>query len=516
MKKRLAALFLASLMMLSLASCAGKDGKPETTANYEPLTKEDVIRITTMSHPSWPYREDWKVWEYIAEGTGATLEVNAVPNTDVGTKYPLMFASPDTLPDIVAADSKPGTDTYALQGALIAFDDKLEFMPNYVKFVESLSEDEYLQIVADRKSFDGKVYYSPVKGRERSINVRSWMYRKDVFEKHNLKVPETFDELYAVCKELKALYPDSYPYCIRSKLSNLDVTGPSWKPYWSTGIYYDFESGEWKYGAIEDTMLKVLEFYSRMVKEELAPPNFITITTQSWEELITTDRGFIFPEYQGRIDYFNLMADAGMNPDFELAACLPPIADEESGVAMVNKYNVDPSGVMMCNTKDEKRIANAAKYLDWFYTDEAEMLVGWGKEGETYEIVDGKKQFITDENGTQANALYGFTTAGTCTRINPESILAAESESIATTRDMVLEHTMPFANPLRSVALNSEEQKVRDEKSVAIATYMQEMVTKFILGQEPLTKFDEFVKTVEDMGIYELLSVYDAAYNRVK
>ncbi len=512
--KKITALIIAVIMVFALCACRENAGINQA-ASTEPLTKEDVIEVTIISHPSWPYQEKWKVWEYIEEGVGATLDINAVPSSDYSTKYPLMFAAADTLPDVAAFDNKPSSDRYALQGALVAFDDMEEYMPNYRSFVSSMTEDELQSIVNTRKASDGKIYYTPVSGRERSQNVRAWLYRKDIFEKHNLSVPTTFDELYEVCKQLKVIYPESYPYCLRQKFTNLDVSGPSWEPYWNIGMYYDYTVGEWKFGAMTDTMKDVLEFYRKMMEEELMPSNFYSINAQSWQELITTDRGFIMPEYQTRIDFFNGLAKEN-NPGFELAAMVPPVANPEKGSAMVNKYNVDPYGFVICNTRDEKRIVNAAKYTDWFYSDEAAQLVGWGKEGETYNVIDGKKVFITDENGAQPNTLYGFSTPGSFARIDSTAIEAMETENIAKTREIVLGYTVPYANPTTFLAFTEEEQKTRDELYTQIYAYMEETVMKFLLGQKPISEFDGFREDLRSMGINELLDVYNTAYNRVK
>ncbi len=478
----------------------------------DPLTKDDVIQVGLISHASWPYREDWKVWEYIAEGTGATVDVIAYPASDAGTKFSLMFAAPETLTDIITATGKSQVDKYIRQGATIAFDDMTEYMPNYNAWAESLTEKEYQTHISSLKSADGKVHFSPVMGREMSQNVRAWMYRKDIFEKHNLKVPTTFDEVYEVSKELKALYPDSYPYCVRTRFKSIDISGPSWQPYWRLEVYYDYDTEEWKYGALEDVALDILAFYKKMIDEKLMASDFMTMSNAAWQELITTDRGFIFPDYQTRIDFFNGLARVN-NPDFDIQAMVPPVA-KEGGLPMVNKYNQDSAGVVMCNTRDERRIANTAKYMDWFYTDEAVELVSWGKEGETYEIVDGKKQFITDETKAQPNTLYGFSTYGAFCRMDPEAVLIMETEDIAETRDMVLEHTMPFLNP--SVSFNDEEQKVIDDLKAAMGTYTNEMISKFLLGTEPLSKFDEFRAELRNMGVEDILAVYTSAYNRVK
>ncbi len=515
MKKKLLALSLAVVMLLSLVACDGGNGGTSAgKADFEPLTKEDVIQVCIRSHPSWPYSEDWKVWQYIEEGCGATLDILAIPESEYSTKLTLMFTDAKTVPDVAVFSNKSELDKYSRQGALIAVEDVADYMPNLLSFYNSLPESEYDQKVNMNRSADGKLYKIANFGREKTQNVRAWLYRKDIFDKHGLSVPETFDELYEVCKKLKEIYPDSYPFAVRSKLANLNVSGSSWKPYWETATYYDYENEKWSFGAIEDTMLDVLAFYNKMINEKLLMSNFMSISNSNWQEIITTDRGFIMPEYQTRIDFFNSLC-RDKNPDFNLTAMVPPVADAEKGVAMVNKYNYDPYGLAMCNSEDEKRIANAAKYMDWLYTDEAVELVSWGKEGETFEIKDGKKTFIQDEAGTQVQTLYGFNSYGSFSKIDSDSVLVSESEDIAATRDMVLEHTMPYFNPASFIAFTDEEAARIDEIGTGINTYYNENVNKFIIGQKPLSEFDAFVNELQSMGITEMLEIYTTAYNRM-
>lgn len=511
--KKIAALVLAFAMVLALCACSGNGNT--SIAQNDPLTKEDIIDITILSNASWPYDENWKVWEYIEDGCGATLNINAVPASNYATKYPLMFAAPDTLPDLTSFDSKTGTDKYAIQGAFVALEDLAEYMPNYNAWLKTLSDEETENIVNVRKAYDGKIYYTPATGREATRGVRCWLYRKDIFDKHNIEAPKTFDELYAACKTLKAAYPDSFPFAMRAGLTNLGVTGSSWKEYWAPEVYYDFVNEKWEYGAREDIFVDILTFYKKMVEEKLMPADFMTINTATWQELISTNRGFIFPEYQTRITFFNSLARA-TNPEFNLTAILPPVADPETGVAQVGRYNYETMGYGICNTGKDAEVANAAKFIDWLYSDEAMELVSWGKEGETYEVVDGKKKFITDESGTDVTILYGFATHGSFVRIDPESTLSQLDEDTASVIKFITDYANPRFSPIANLAFNEEESKIIEETSAACKSYSTEMLTKFILGQAPLSEFDSFVATLNSMGVDKLLGAYESAYNRVK
>ncbi|MBR3847981.1 MAG: hypothetical protein IKM21_01680, partial [Oscillospiraceae bacterium] len=297
---------------------------------------------------------------------------------------------------------------------------------------------------------------------------------------------------------------------------NLSVQAPSWDTDWAgLNFYYSEKDGEWKYGAIEPAMKEYLEFCLKMIDEGLLNPDFATIKATEWQQLITTDRGFITPEYQTRIDFFNsIFKDSGAPGRF--AAMVPPVANAEKGAALVMRNSLDPTGVSICNTIDHDRIANAAKYLDWFYTDENVELVSWGKEGETFEVVDGKKQFITNGSNEPAKTLYGFGTVGTYTRIDREAIEATESEDIAKNRAMVLEHRVAKNNAASFIAFDKAEQDIIADKGSVITSYLNETVTKILLKQLPLSAYDEMEAKCYEYGLQDVLDIYEAAYARIK
>ncbi len=513
--KKLTALILALVMMFALCACGGGGRTVLSGEGADvPLTKEDVLSFMVPSSASWPVREDWKIWEYMSEGSGATLDIIAIPASDAATKYPLMFAAREELPDVLAFETMGQHTKFAGEG-LVAFEDLEAYMPNYNAWKASLSEEQYATAVTPRVRADGKIYYTPGTGREGRTRMRAWLYREDIFKKHNLKAPETFDELYEVSKTLKGLYPNSYPYSTRSLSYVFDIPGSSFDKWWQCKAYYDFDDEEWRWGATEDTALEIVTFYKKMIEEKLMPADCVTMKDSAWAELVLTDKTFIMPHLQLRIDYFNQLAEKD-NPEFKIQAFAPPVANPEKGVSMVERGDLEMIGISIPDTGNAEGIANAAKFVDWMYTDEAMELVSWGKEGETYEVVDGKKKFITDEDGAAPNILYGFQLYGSFTRLDPEAAKAVQSETTVESEAIVSEHMLPQYPVTLWLDFNDDEQAVIDTYKTGLDTQTEEMLLKFMLGQEPLSNFDKFVETLNEMGVAEVLAAYESAYNRVK
>ena len=100
------------------------------------------------------------------EATGATFQVQAIPTEDFFTKVSLMMSSPDTLPDLLHITQKKMVDQNANMGALLAFDDNLDKLPNYEKFLKTLSETEAKDVVDTHRCADGKIYNAPAYGTQ--------------------------------------------------------------------------------------------------------------------------------------------------------------------------------------------------------------------------------------------------------------------------------------------------------------------------------------------------------------
>ena len=56
------------------------------------------------------------------------------------------------------------------------------------------------------RASDGKLYQIPSYGVNRDVN-HGMLYRKDIFDKHGIKMWNNPEEFYQVLKQLKELYP---------------------------------------------------------------------------------------------------------------------------------------------------------------------------------------------------------------------------------------------------------------------------------------------------------------------
>ena len=513
--RRMLAMVLALVVIFTLTACVPQD-EPEDVVSYNGetvLAPDTDFKIVVGSHASWPYNANHKIWQYFRERVGGNIEVTSIPNSEFTTKLNLMMATPEELPDLLHVLEPAHVNSHADSGAYVAIDEHLSALPNYVAFLQSLDTSTREELVMLRTYADGHNYWPVVYGSESVMNFATWMYRKDILEKHAIAVPTTIEELYEVCKELKGIYPDSYPLCLRSGLRKLSTIGPSWDNDFSAYIHFDFSSGEWECGGFTDTMKEMVIYFKRMMEEGLVPPDFMTIPTSSWEELISTDRGFITAEPIVRINFFNI-PNQKRDPRYEWAAFEPP-AYNEKAPHKIAKSNLDPTGYVLPNTKDETRINNALKVLDWMYTEEAIELLSWGKEGETYTVDEnGKKTFIL-KGDTTAQIAYGASTYGLYQVIRKEAfeqVVAAGSEIDPVWMTWIEEDAQPGA----FLSFNAEEKEVIQQKETAIISYMEENLIHFIDGTKPIEEWDEYVEYAYELGLKDVLAAYESSYDRIR
>ena len=525
MKKKILVLILVTIFVISALTACGSPGEKSqaetsgvanSTASasaqadqgIKPLFDKPVkISLLMAAHSTWPYNQDWYVQKLVKKYTNVDLDVSTIvdENNAFFDKVSVTIASGD-VPDLIYPIGLEIQSKFNNQGVFANIKDHLDITPNFKKFMEE--NKEYMLTFT---SADGKVYQFPSKGMGES-NRRGWLYRKDIFDKNGIKTPATSDELYTVCKKLKELYPDCYPYVARDHdLLQFLMVAPSWGTDFhspTTGYFhYDEAAKDFYYGPVTDNFKEMVTFYNKLYKEGLVNPNFLTATTSEWESLITSEKGFMTLDYLSRIDTFDA-AVRPTNPQFTLAY-MDPIKGGANGIAKMAASTTEYYGFLPFS--GSKHLEEVLKYCDWFYTEQAKDLISWGEEGTAYTVDNGERKFkdATDIKSLRINT--GLSTSGFYTLYDFDAQLSLSSKDV---KEAYLE-SQKFDLPLNpNPPFNDEELQWINVQGSALTKHVEESISKFILGSRSLSEWDKYVQEVKDLGLDKFKSIVVTAYNR--
>jgi putative aldouronate transport system substrate-binding protein len=502
-KSTILALLLTSAL---IAGCSGAGGKTSsgssdagTDGSNGGTPAKQTFTMLTESHPSWPYNKDWLIWKLIEEKTGVTIDMQ-VPSGKLDEAINLAVAS-GNMPDMMFMLSDQLANKYGQQGALVNILDYVDKMPNFKKWM-----DQYPEIAKGAIAADGKMYKFPNEGFGET-NRMIWMYRDDVFKKHGLTPPKTYDELYTVLKKLKELYPDSYPFAFRfgAQLGIMLNLSPNFATH--QGYYY--ENNELKYGPTSENYRKLVEYLNKFYKEGLMPPDWLTIDTKQWQDMMSTDRAFVTVDYISRIDFFNLALRKD-NPQYTMAF-MPPPAGLPGGKQLNAYTHFVESGLTV--TSKAKNVEAIMKFIDFYYSEEGRNIASWGKEGETYTVENGKKQLMKDKfvDISDMRKKTGLATNGTYTWIDYDAHLSLASDELKAAYAEARKYDDVFRP---KASFNEQEQEIISTTGLAVDKHREENITKFILGDRPLSEWDKYVEEANKLGLPKVMETYKKAFER--
>ena len=351
----------------SAAAPGSSSSASASVSNSEsgPLFSEPVtFSMLIPSHASWPFQDDWYVIDLVKEYTNVDFNITSVDTEGFYEKLNLTMASGE-LPDLIYLVGNAAVQQYGPQGAFINILDYIDQMPNFKAWYE-----ENTQYALNFMSADGALYQFPEQGVDEA-NRRGWLYRADVFEELGLEAPTNKDEFYDVLVKLKEAYPNSYPLAFRSftgELPQLNMIAPSWGTTFidtrdNRFLGYDYDSGEWSFGPTSPEFKEMLEFYNKLYEEGLLLPNFLTIDTKGWQDVIANSDSFITIDYLSRIDFFN-SSMRETDPDFTFAYMAPPAFGEKG----VDKFAFSAKGIYgFVVSSQTKHLDEVLAYIDWMY-----------------------------------------------------------------------------------------------------------------------------------------------------
>lgn len=492
----------------------------DTTAPVEdgPLFKETVtIEILQNASSAGAWDENSYIATRIKELLNVDFEVSEM-STGFTDAYRTRLADGD-VPDITWLNANMFGNEFGPQGAYINILDYLDQMPNVAAMLETYP-DAYTKF----KNEDGALYHLATPRTDHPEGF-GFYYRADILAKHNLEVPTTQDELYELLKELKALYPDSYPFAMRRMTGNMQGL-LYWAPSWGTDLpipagtntyySYDYETNEFYWGGISDEMKEMVSFMYKLYDEGLMHPSFLTMDNNAWKEAMSNGTSFL------SFDSFRTVASidsAGktIDPNYELTVA-PPIAMGTNGDATSFAQDQVQSHSFLISAQCED-LDSVLKYVDWLYSEEAIELCNWGVEGETFEYdANGNRVWMESAlnavaEGKNIQSHYHLAMQPLYAVMDSSAVLAYQTEEFVGMYETLAPYRTTPVQP--TLSYTADEQKIIDEIAVPAFTHTKEEISKFLVGERDLAEWDEFVAEVLAYGIEEQVKpIHEAAYER--
>lgn len=409
--KRMHSLF-AGLLVFSIiiAGCSGGNGAapansaspsaaPSASAPDTKPTEEPIQPITIEAANLFPNLVgDNPVMQELTKRTGVTMELNTVTG-DRNQKFDLWLASgdypADTLilkPDYIAK--------YKDAGALIPLEGLIE------EFGTNIKEKygDYFDLLKDE---NGHIYslYVPNIATEPAPQLQApFAVRYDVLEEAGYPEIKNFDQLFEVLQS----YYEKHPEIDGKKM--IPFSGFS---YYGTGgenlMSPSFDSsgltnhGSFKIDENNNAILmhdseelkQYYEFLNKLNNAGMLDKEFFTLKNDTMTKKITEGRVLagVFPDWYVQPEVEKAMRASG---DVDHLFAYFPIMFDPSQPNHTYASLRTRSNWNWAISDKSKNPEAVIKYLDYIFSDEGQILINWGIEGQHFEIKDGKRSVTED------------------------------------------------------------------------------------------------------------------------
>lgn len=565
-KYRIFAMLLALVMLLSLlGGCGGASS--ETAPEAETAAAESVstpVEEEELFVPDAPVVES--VQESAAESVPSyTIPISEEPLTysiwmtyapfaaelvDVNTMEGMLVL--DTLQevtnihfDVSAVNGAAEQDNFNLMIAAGDYTDIISSMGFYATGLEGAVEEGIVQDLADVLPEKCPIYWSYLSANDSTLmtaytdsgympalcivtpeigqEVIGPILRGDWLDEFGMEIPKTYDDLYAYLEtaynEKGAIFDIASSTGIVSELANglnIAVGG------------YAVVDGVVEYGNVQEEFKEYLKFVNKLYENKIISQDFFTDTAADLSSAARLNFGL------GTNSLVNTSAintsDIVMNVTddaFEMVV-MPYVSIDGTtephvgpDTLMDTMKDADP----WCFSTECEDIDPLLQMVEYIFSDEGYLLTNYGVEGVSYELDDeGNPQYtdlvINNPDGLSfffASYVYATNAAsGFFPYINDMSktCYAFNDNQWQVFEDLKKLSDCEYSYPPYAL-MNTEETGTYSSIESDLSTYAEEKVLEFIVGTADIdAEFDEYVETLYDMGLQEMIDMKQAAYER--
>lgn len=476
----------------------------------------EIFRTTTGALTIWNYEDlnDVPGYAKVQELTGVTIDW--IIANDWNVQFPLMLASEDW-PDasLCYTWQLPKSVTeYVDSDIMMDLTDIItENCPNYMR-ERTMDEDIARRTITD----DGRMvnFYTIKKFHDEPLPQPSWYgmaTRQDWLDAFGTE-PTTFDEFHDYLKFIKDTYNPEFPFFMDADgLCTFLIAGFDISKDW---IVVD---GEVRYSPVTEEYKEYVTLMHQWYEEGLFNPNFYGETRRAsimYDEITGGDIGVFSTLY----DMFGTTEKQSDDPNFRLRALATPMREGHDKrlvcYAGAPGHRMEDGCTAFFVTCENPVML--AKYCDFYYTKEGTLLSNYGVEGVDVNYVDGVPVFtdeITGDPTNSARTMWQKYTAEGMTRIYDwgRDLNSTMSQSGFDAID-IWDGNWVDTYSYPTVSRTASENEIYSETMPDIETYWAEHVTKYIIGLEDLSTYDQFIENIWAMNLQEAIDVQQAAYDR--
>ncbi len=523
--KKLLTMLLSATLLFTACTKGGENGKEvgKTDIDLSSYPIETDVTLTyfrPLSASISTLVENYGETDFakqLSERTGVNIEYIHSSGGNDSETINLMIASND-LPDIMEnnwiSSYRGGAVRAISEGVIVDLAKYKEYAPGLFKILEENPEYD-----RQAKTDDGQYFGFPlIMGSPRLSISNGPAVRMDWLRELGLEVPETYDEWEVMLTAFKEKKGASAPFAMNGGgLSQLvGLMGARSGPY--------IKDGKVVYGPIQPEFKEAITRAADWYKKGLIDKNLPSVDAKMLtSQIITGKTGAALCAGGSGIGTYmpsGLLED----PDFDFCGIKFPTKNkgEISPWAASANLAITGNGTAAITTQCEHPEL-AAKFLDYLYTDEGYMFGNFGVEGVTYTMENGVPTYtelITNNpDGLKMNQALGMNVragTGTAFMCDPGYIdqyyALPQQKAALDAWSLSVEPARKLIPP--ALSYTTEESEEISNIMVEVDKYKAQMLIKFIMGVEPISKFDKFVKTIEDLNVERALEIYTTALNR--
>jgi len=539
---RVMVVFLISLFLfMSIAGCSGDSNKQTSQNNSDagektvesnsdsnfnetgfPIVKNKItLKMAAPRRSLVKPFDELPFFKKMEEVTNVKIEwYTPDRDTEWEEKKNLMIASND-LPDAFYKGlnfSDLDLLSYGSQGIFIPLE---EYIEKYGDNIKTLFEQkpEYAKAVV---APDGHIYALPQFEEGVPLTVATFFMNTTWLKKLNLKVPETPDDFYEVLKAFKEKDPngnnkqDEIPFGFKSLY---DVAGIA-KMFGAFGILDNenklvIKDNKLIFTANQPEYKEAIKYYHKLFAEGLVD-----------KEALTHDEGVYLSKVRNKEQiYGSFLAWSEEycfgedNPDYE--AILPLKAPDGSRLWEWAPPYFTKTGFII--TKACKYPEVAFRWGDYQYDPLIGLQAGLGTIGEMIkQNEDGTLEYLPTPEGKTFDEWRGENCPGVSAlnvlyddimrKLQPSEDFIEKFKLDEFYKDCI-KHEV-FSSSL--VYMTAEESEKLTILQTDIKTYVDQMTAKWLLNGGIEDEWDAYVKKLQEMGIDEMMKIYNNVYSRMK